>query len=609
MFGIPLSVSPTQDFEVASHAKEVDNSIVSTRKLGNNLGGLVIDHATSSGSGADFARRLEVALEAVSGRALSGNGGKDLPVTTFATHALGDSTNLITAAGVEPTPEAALYALALSQGLDPEVVAAVLWPDFQGSDSGASPRQSTQPAVGDLIAGSPGGDSAAVHGVWDGAIPPWLAESRGGVMQPAIGYAPSSAEAERLASSSAPLDIERPPPDVAAGATDEAGRQRNELALGTNLPSTASIGPLLPAKEIPAVGFNPGRSQPGPLPSPIELMESDGPKNEPALKFSSSHSIGVSPAGSARPLLDAAALSPGHSAGSVAAVQSGLNPSAQGHEAASEEATIQTERAAALRALLSDSSARLRADLSNATGERSGGALKGLDHAVVLPAAQWMQRHARSDAVLTSNITSSGAGPGDLSVMSVEEGALEVMSAGSEFRGDPRLAPQAHNPEAIDLSKEEGGVSAASRTQADREGLQQRMSEALAQRMVAQASRGQWSLQLELKPAELGQISIEMTMNNGRLEALFDASSPAARALIAEGFDRLRQELERIGTNVAHLGMQNAFGGSPGGKPTPGRFEKRVSAGGESDSVQGDVAEGLVTQPKAHDDRRLDLMV
>jgi len=79
--------------------------------------------------------------------------------------------------------------------------------------------------------------------------------------------------------------------------------------------------------------------------------------------------------------------------------------------------------------------------------------------------------------------------------------------------------------------------------------------------------------------------------------------------LIAEGFDRLRQELERIGTNVASLSMQNAFGGSPGGKPTPGRPEKRAGTGGESDFIQAGVAEGLATQSRTRDDRRLDLMV
>jgi hypothetical protein len=605
MFGIPSSVSPTQEFEAANHSRENDPNSISTRKIKSNSGGVASGRATDSGSGEDFARRLEAALGAVSGRSLPGRGGKDLPAASFAAHALGDSTNLITAADVEPTPEEALYALALSQGLDPDVVAAVLWPAAQAPDGLPGLLQSTEPDAGGLSEGSAGDDTGAAHSVWDGAIPPWLAGSRLGVGQFAIGAGTGSTEADRTGASSNPWISERHQPAPIAGAPDDTLRLRDGLAFGASVPSTGSFGLLPRADGTAPADFNRGHSQSGPVPSPSGPMEGGSPMGESALKSSILPLVGGSLAESAKPTLDAAALSPRYSASSVASVQSGLNATEHGQAMMSEEATIQAERATALRSLLANSGARLRTDLSSATEQRSGGAVKQLDIATVLPAAQWMLRHARGDAILNS----SGAAAAELNVMYVEEAVFEATPAESETLGDVRLSPLALKPETIDLSAEEGGVSTSSRMQADREGLQQRMSEALAQRIVAQASRGQWSLQLELKPAELGQISIEMTMNNGRLEALFEASSPAARSLIAEGFDRLRQELERIGTNVASLSMQNAFGGSPGGKPTPGRPEKRAGTGGESDFIQAGVAEGLATQSRTRDDRRLDLMV
>jgi flagellar hook-length control protein FliK len=145
------------------------------------------------------------------------------------------------------------------------------------------------------------------------------------------------------------------------------------------------------------------------------------------------------------------------------------------------------------------------------------------------------------------------------------------------------------------------------RSPADRELIQNRISEALAQRMVNQINRGQWSLHLELKPADLGHISVEMTMHNGRLEAVFESGSGVTRLLILDGLERLRQDLERNGMNVASLSLQNASTGSSGGKPTPGRSDRKldvthVDALDEESSLPAGVE-------RKRDGRSLDLMV
>jgi flagellar hook-length control protein FliK len=153
------------------------------------------------------------------------------------------------------------------------------------------------------------------------------------------------------------------------------------------------------------------------------------------------------------------------------------------------------------------------------------------------------------------------------------QGLAEISSSvGTELAGSPSAA----RSNSVDLSVALAELERSSGDESDRDALRARVSEAFASRMVAQVGRGHWSMLLELKPADLGSVSIEMSMQNGQLEAIFDAPSPAARALLADGLERLRQELEKSGMNVAHLGMQQFAGGSGGGKPTAGRFERKV---------------------------------
>ena len=123
--------------------------------------------------------------------------------------------------------------------------------------------------------------------------------------------------------------------------------------------------------------------------------------------------------------------------------------------------------------------------------------------------------------------------------------------------------------EAIDLTAE--GRSGASGPDPDgaAERLSQRLAEGIAQRMLAAVSSNNWKLQIDLKPAHLGHVSVEMTMQHGRLEAVFDAGQASARSLISDGLDRLRQDLQRAGMNVAHLGLNFGTGAGTGGKSTP----------------------------------------
>jgi flagellar hook-length control protein FliK len=161
----------------------------------------------------------------------------------------------------------------------------------------------------------------------------------------------------------------------------------------------------------------------------------------------------------------------------------------------------------------------------------------------------------------------------------------------------------------VDLTAELEAAQAEGADESAREALRQRVSETVAQRMASQLTRGQMSLHLELKPADLGRVTIEMTLHNGRIEAVFDAATLSARTLISEGLDRLRHELERAGMNVAHLGLQSGSGGSSGGKPTPGRSDRRGDANGGELTVAGQEQVVSESASRRQRDRGLDLMV
>ncbi len=103
----------------------------------------------------------------------------------------------------------------------------------------------------------------------------------------------------------------------------------------------------------------------------------------------------------------------------------------------------------------------------------------------------------------------------------------------------------------------------------ERAALSLRMGELLAQRMVAQAQRGQWQLRFALNPQNLGRIEIDMQMRGGELEATFGALNPATRELLQEALPRLREILQQSGMDVASLNIGSGGASKNGGQPTP----------------------------------------
>jgi flagellar hook-length control protein FliK len=116
------------------------------------------------------------------------------------------------------------------------------------------------------------------------------------------------------------------------------------------------------------------------------------------------------------------------------------------------------------------------------------------------------------------------------------------------------------------------------------ERISQRLGEALGQRLAAQMARGDWRVDLALKPYELGNIDIELTMKEGALQASFSASQAITRELIADSLPRLKEVLSQLGMDVATMNVNVRQNGQHGGNPTPGRSSS--GSGGQAGSAE-----------------------
>jgi flagellar hook-length control protein FliK len=122
--------------------------------------------------------------------------------------------------------------------------------------------------------------------------------------------------------------------------------------------------------------------------------------------------------------------------------------------------------------------------------------------------------------------------------------------------------------------------------------MAQRFSDLIGQRLVQQIQQGQWKVELEIHPRDLGSIQIEMQWNDGQLEAVFETTHAATRELLLDNLPRLRESLQKFGTDVAYLGVgadsrqKNGGDGSshPGRRGRSDRWEDSSAAAVSAES-------------------------
>ncbi len=95
-----------------------------------------------------------------------------------------------------------------------------------------------------------------------------------------------------------------------------------------------------------------------------------------------------------------------------------------------------------------------------------------------------------------------------------------------------------------------------------------RLAQATATRMVAELRQGNGSLRLQIEPASLGKVDIDMTLRQGALEATLVAHHAVTRELLVDGLPRLRDTLMQLGMNVAGVDIKSGLSGQGDGKST-----------------------------------------
>ncbi len=98
--------------------------------------------------------------------------------------------------------------------------------------------------------------------------------------------------------------------------------------------------------------------------------------------------------------------------------------------------------------------------------------------------------------------------------------------------------------------------------------LSEKLAENVAKRIIQQIKRGEWKINLSLKPKTLGSIEIELTLKGRQLEASFNVNQLLTRELLQDGLPRLRDSLEKSGIDVANLDINHKKQDGKDEKPT-----------------------------------------
>ncbi len=208
------------------------------------------------------------------------------------------------------------------------------------------------------------------------------------------------------------------------------------------------------------------------------------------------------------------------------------------------------------------------------------------------PAAVWMLRSAMPLEVKperTAAMTSLSESELDLSA-DISSELVDSLVAGLENTPTPAPMASTAPPGAMPSTRQEtpltlpagpnntetaqsAGSDAAERSE-NIQNLAEKMGQAVGKRMLTEIEKGQWHLKLQLRPATLGHIEVEMRMLSGELDAVFNAPQALTRELLQEGMSRLKDTLNQMGMDVASMQVKDGQTRQNGGKSTPNQASK-----------------------------------
>jgi flagellar hook-length control protein FliK len=203
--------------------------------------------------------------------------------------------------------------------------------------------------------------------------------------------------------------------------------------------------------------------------------------------------------------------------------------------------------------------------------------------------AMWKQISAQSAGELET--LALGLGP--------EWTATDALSAADSWTPHAHASPAAEalRSQAANSPELNSPASTAAERVAQYEQLAQRLGRALGERLQAQIERGEWKVNLQMDPAKLGRIDMELDMRAGGLDAMFRSDNQLTRELIAQSLPRLRETLAQSGTAVANVWVQGESQRQSGGNPTPGR-QGQSERGGRPSEEGATAAQDLTARPR-----------
>ena len=205
--------------------------------------------------------------------------------------------------------------------------------------------------------------------------------------------------------------------------------------------------------------------------------------------------------------------------------------------------------------------------------------------------AMWKQISAQSVGELETLALGLGLGP--------DWGMAEDLNGAEAWTSHTHASPAAEalRSQAAGSSELNAPASTAAERVAQYEQLAQRLGRALGERLQAQIQRGEWKVHLQMDPAALGRIDMELDMRAGGLDAVFRSDNPLTRELIAQSLPRLRETLSQSGTAVANVWVQGESQRQSGGNPTPGR-QSQSERGGRPSEEGATAPQALSSRPR-----------
>jgi len=228
------------------------------------------------------------------------------------------------------------------------------------------------------------------------------------------------------------------------------------------------------------------------------------------------------------------------------------------------------------------------------------------------PAAVWMQRgvmnnvlldntNAQKQAVISTSELDLGADWGGETLqqmLGTEGGVSGSSSTGTHGTAYANFAARwdAQAASRNDMANANGPAQDLPDAHARSENIQNladKMGQAVGQRILSEMEKGQWHLKLQLRPATLGHIEVEMRMRSGEFDAIFTAPNATTRDLLQDGMVKLRETLAQMGMDVANIHVGNGQTGQSGGDSTPGTPK------GKTSQVEATAPERTAETPRA----------